>query len=110
MKNIFETQLSKEKQNRLIANIKHRVNSALKHYQDSRYFIFDSLANKTDVKAQKIVRQVINNMSDDFSKLQKGPELQKKVAAHFKSFAKRHLEIRSYKNIRFYWKIKKDPE
>ena len=110
MKNIFETQLSKEKQNNLILNVKHRIYSALDDYHYSSDFTFDSLANKTDAKAKKIVAQVINNMSNDFSKTQKDPELQKKVKTHFKSFSKRHLEIRSYKNISFSWKTKETQE
>ena len=106
MKNIFEIGFSTEQQNNLIAKIKHRVHSALNDYHYSSNFTFDSLANKTDAKAKKIVSEVINNMSNDISKTQKDLELQKKVKSHFKSFAKRHLKIRSFNNISFTWKNK----
>ena len=106
MNNIFENQFSKEQQNNLIAKVKHRVHSALNDYHYSSDFTFDSLANKTDAKSRKIVSEVINNMSNDISKTQKDLELQKKVKSHFKSFAKRHLEIRSYNSISFTWKSK----
>jgi hypothetical protein len=104
MKNIFETQLSKEQQDNLIKNVKRRVHSALNDYHYSKDFTFDSLANKTDANAKKIVSEVINNMSNDISKTQKDPELQKKVKSHFKSFSKRHLSINN--NISFTWKSK----
>jgi hypothetical protein len=110
MKNIFESQLSKEQQNKLISNVKHRVHSALNDYHYSSDFTFDSLANKTDAKAKKIVSEVLNNMSNDISKTQKDPELQKKVKTHFKSFSKKHLKIQSYKNISVTWKTKETTE
>ena len=110
MKNIFESQFSKEQQNNLISNVKRRVHSALNDYHYSKDFTFDSLANKTDAKSRKIVSEVINNMSNDISKTQKDPELQKKVKSHFKSFSKKHLEIRSYSNISFTWKTKETSE
>jgi hypothetical protein len=108
MKNIFETQFSKEQQNNLIKNVKRRVHSALNDYHYSSDFTFDSLANKTDAKAKKIVSKVINNMSNDISQTQKDPELQKKVKSHFKSFSKRHLSINN--NISFTWKSKEAAE
>jgi archaellum biogenesis protein FlaJ (TadC family) len=110
MKNIFESQLSKEQQNKLISNVKHRVHSALNDYHYSSDFTFDSLANKTDAKAKKIVSEVLNNMSNDISKTQKDPELQKKVKTHFKNFSKKHLKIQSYKNISVTWKTKETTE
>lgn len=106
MKNLFETQLSKEQQINLIKNLKHQVTSALNAYHHSIDFTFDSLAGKTDAKARKIISEVINNLSDHFSKKQKDPELQKQVKSHFKSFSKRHLTINRYKDISFTWKSK----
>ena len=106
MKNIFETQLSKEQQNNLISKVKHRVHSALNDYHYSSNFILHSLANKTNDNAKKIVLKVINDMANDISKILIDPDFQnqKTVKSHFKTFAKRHLGIE--KHISFTWKTK----
>ena len=110
MKNIFESILSKEQQDKLISKVKHRVHSALNDYHYSSDFILHSLANKTNDNAKKIVLKVINDMANNISKMQIDPDLQnqKIVKSHFKTFAKRHLGIE--KHISFTWKTKEPAE
>lgn len=102
MKNIFESQFSKEEQEKIKVKISGRVGRALSEYQQSPKYTFDTIKNLNDIQGRKIALEVVNNTAKKTALAGgKTPEAQKIIINHYKSFVKKHTGCISK---RYNWK------